>query len=139
MRGGDISNEVPLRVLVAIDCIIERRPTLNKVFGINLTGEEVTYNRQSLAYFWRFADKQGYTLELVGFERTQKEMDRVLQDLDNLGTNPFNYATAYNVVADLVVELPYRPEVRGVIDIPERGLRYGSWYLDSGVTNGIGQ
>jgi hypothetical protein len=60
-------------------------------------------------------------------------MDEILEDLDNLGTNPFNYAKAYNVVADLVAELPYRPEVKNVIDIPERGLRYGHWYLDLGA------
>ena len=136
MKGGDISNEVPMRVLVTLDCIIDRRPSLKKVFGITIPEEEVTYNRLALATFWRFKDTFEYSLELVGFEHTQQEMDEVLEDLDNLGTNPFNYAKAYNVVADLVAELPYRPEVRHVIDIPERGLRYGHWYMDIGRTDG---
>jgi len=57
-------------------------------------------------------------------------MDRVQEDLDNLGTNPFNYYHAYPVVADFVAELPYRPELKGVVDIPERGLRYGSKYIN---------
>jgi hypothetical protein len=96
-------------------------------------GEETTYNRQALAHFWRFSEKHDYTFELVGFEYTQKEMERVLEDLDNLGTNPFNYAKAYNVVADLVGELPYRPEVKGVVDIPSRALRYGSKYMETGA------
>jgi len=136
MRGGDLSNEVPMRVLVALDCILDHRPTFKKVFGITIPEEEVSYNRLALATFWRFKDNYEYSMELVGFEVTQQEMDEVLEDLDNLGTNPFNYATAYNVVADLVAELPYRPEVKHVIDIPERGLRYGHWYMDIGRTNG---
>ena len=130
MRGGDISNEVPLRVAVTLDCILDRRPTFKKVFGIPVTGEETTYNRQALSRFWRFAAKYEYVLELVVFGYSQKEMKEVLEDLDNLGTNPFNYANAYNVVADLVAELPYRPELKGVVDIPSRGLRYGSKFID---------
>ncbi len=132
MKGGDISNEIPMRVVVTLDCIIDRSPTFKKVLGIPVTGEEVTYNRQALSHFWRFAEKQGYTLELVGFGYTPKEMKEVHEDLDNLGTNPFNYVNAYNVVADLVAELPYRPELRGVIDIPSRGARFGSWFIEMG-------
>ena len=50
--------------------------------------------------------------------------------LDNMGTNPFRYFTAYESVGHLVAELPYRPEVVGVLDKPERLLRYGHWGLD---------
>lgn len=136
MRGGDISNEVPLRVAVTLDCIIDRRAKITKVLGIPVPSEEVTYNRMSLAMFWRFANTHGYILELIGYGYSQKEMDEVLEDLNNLGTNPFNYAKAYNVPADLVAELPYRPELKHVVDIAERGLRYGHWYLDLESANG---
>lgn len=132
MQGGDISNGVPLRVVVTLDCILDRRPTFKKVLGVPVVGEESTYNRQSLSLFWRFGEKYGYSLELVGFGYSQKEMQEVLEDLDNLGTNPFNYANAYPVVADLVAELPYRPELKGVVDIPSRGLRYGSKFIEMG-------
>jgi hypothetical protein len=136
MRGGDISNRVFQRSIVTLDCILDRRPSIKKVFGITIPEEEVTYNRLALAHFWRFRDTFETNLELVGFEVTQDEMDEVLEDLHNLGTNPFSYAKAYNVVADLVYELPYRPEVKNVIDIPERGFRYGHWYLDMGRVSG---
>ncbi len=132
MKNGDISNEVPLRVVVTLDCIIDRSPTVKKVLGIPVFGEESQYNRQSLSLFWRFAEKHGYTLELVGFGYSKKEMEEVFEDLNNLGTNPFNYVNRYNSVADLVGELPYRPELKGVVDIPSRGLRYGSKYLEIG-------
>ena len=136
MRGGDISNDVPMRSLVVLDCILDRQPKITKVLGLAVASEEVTYNRQSLSLFWRFAETYSYRLELIGYGFSQKEMDEVLEDLDNLGTNPFNYAKAYRVPADLVAELPYRPEVKHVIDIPERGLRYGHWYLDMGTASG---
>jgi hypothetical protein len=132
VKNGDISNEVPLRVVVTLDCILDRSPTVKKVLGIPVFGEESQYNRQSLSLFWRFAEKHGYTLELVGFGYSKKEMEEVFEDLNNLGTNPFNYVNRYNSVADLVGELPYRPELKGVVDIPSRGLRYGSKYLEIG-------
>jgi len=134
MRGGDISNEIPMRVAVSLDCLLVRETKFNKVLGISVPYVETNYNRQALSHFWRFRDKHGYTLELVGFGKSQSDMDRVLEDLDNLGTNPFNYAKAYNVVADLVAELPYRPELKHVIDIPDRALRYGHWFLREGDT-----
>jgi hypothetical protein len=135
MRGGDISNEVPPRILVALDCILKRETVVTKVLGIGVPKTQTTYSRLSLAMFWRFAEKFGYTLELVGFGISQTEMDNILEDLHNLGTNPFSYATSYYVVADLVAELPYRPEVRNVIDVPDRALRYGHWYLDVEALN----
>jgi hypothetical protein len=132
VKGGDISNEVPLRVVVTLDCVLDRKPTVKKVLGVPVFGEESQYNRQSLSLFWRFAEKYGYSLELVGFGYTKKEMEEVFEDLNNLGTNPFNYVNRYESVADLVGELPYRPELKGVVDIPSRGLRYGSKYLEMG-------
>lgn len=136
MRGGDISNEVPMRVLVSLDLLLRRVSKVNKVLGISVPYVETTYDRQALAHFWRFRENNDYVLELVGFELSQSSMDDVLEDLDNIGTNPFNYATAYPYVADLVAELPYRPEVKYVIDIPDRGLRYGHWFLEEGGTYG---
>lgn len=139
MRGGDISNESPPRIAVTLDCILEKEIKIKKVMGIPVPSEEVRYSRISLAMFWRFANNNGYTLELIGYGYSQKEMDSVLEDLDNLGTNPFNYAKAYASYDYLVTELPYRPELKYVVDIPQRGLRYGSWYLDLGAVNGSRQ
>jgi hypothetical protein len=63
MRGGDISNEIPFRVLVTLDCILDRRAKITKVLGIPVASEEVTYNRQALSQFWRFAEKYSFRLE----------------------------------------------------------------------------
>jgi hypothetical protein len=133
LQGGDLSNETPRRVVVSVDCFLDREPVFKKVFGlIPHTSENVTYNRAMLSRFWRYSNDNGLTLELVGFGYSQKEMDEIMEDLDNLGTNPFRYAKAHRVVADLVAELPYRNELLCVIDIPTRALRYGSRYFDLG-------
>ena len=133
MQGGDLSNETPRRAVVSVDCFLDREPVFKKVLGlIPHTSENVTYNRAMLSRFWRYSNDNGLILELVGFGYSQKEMNEIMDDLDNLGTNPFRYAKAHRVVADLVAELPYRNELLCVIDIPTRALRYGSRYFDLG-------
>lgn len=132
MRGGDISNEIPRRLLVNIDCILDRTPTFKRVLGVNVTGEEVRYNLQVLSYFWHFNNKHGFAMELVGFDYSDEEMQVVLEDLNNLGTNPFNYARAYKDSNELVAELPFRSEIYKVVDIASRGLLYGSWFMGMG-------
>ena len=132
MQGGDISNEVHQRVAVTLDCILVKTPSIKKsLLGlVSIPTEEVNYNRQALSLFWRYAQKNNVVMELVGFGYTKREMKSIMDDLDNLGTNPFNYVNCYKVVADLVGELPYRPELRFVVDIPSRGLRYGARFID---------
>jgi hypothetical protein len=133
MQGGDLSNEIPKRSLVTVDTFISRMPRIKKVLGlIPIADEEVSYDRIMLQRFWYFAAKHGRVLELAGIGYTKKEIDSVMDDLDNLGTNPFNYASVYESPSDLVRLLPYRPEVMSVIDIPSRALRYGSYYFDLG-------
>jgi len=132
MQGGDISNELPQKIVVALDCILLTTPKIKKTFGITTTYDEVEYNQIALSRLWNFGHKTGFTLELTGFGRTRKEMKEIMEDLDNSGTNPFNYFTAYRVPSDLVSQLPYRPEVKNVIDISSRGLMYGHWFLEFG-------
>lgn len=133
MQGGDLSNEIPSRTLVTADTFISRLPKLKKVMGLfNVADEEVSYDRIMLQRFWYFSSKHGRVLELACIGMSQKEVDIVMSDLDNLGTNPFNYASGYESPSDIVRLLPYRPEVVSVVDIPQRALRYGSYYFDLG-------
>ena len=118
MQGGDLSNDRIMRIAVSLDCILNRTPVIKKLLGvISYAQEEVTYDRQILSKLWKYSSDNGFILELVGFGFSQAEMQEFMDDLDN-------------VVADLVAELPYRNELKGVIDVPQRALRYGSWYRD---------
>ena len=60
----------------------------------------------------------------------EDELDDLIEHLEKIGTNPFRYATVYSSIDHLVAELPYRPDVVGVMDRPDRLLRYGSWGMD---------
>ena len=80
-----------------------------------------------------FTTNRGVTLELASFDMDEEELAVFVDRLDNAGTNPFRYFTSYESVNHLVQELPYRPEVIGVLDTPDKLLRYGHWGLDGSI------
>lgn len=128
MQKGDISNAMPKRYLVHINTIRTTTPYVKKVLGIiPIVKKEHAYNNMILSRFYLHANNIGDTLELFSTDGKTDELEATMEYLDRVGTNPFRYFTAYESVDHLVAELPYRPELRGVVDIPERLLRYGSW------------
>lgn len=131
MRKGDISNELPKRLLVTTDTFFEKTVTIKKKFKVIPAPQvDTKINRGFLSYLYLYTTKRGVTLELVSFDQTEEDLDNLDSYLDKLGTNPFRYHTAYSSVNQLVDELPYRPEVIGVVDIPTRLLRYGHWGVE---------
>ena len=137
MKNGDISNEVPPRFVVTLDVVSTAETITKKVLGVKLKSETTfTWNMRELASLWRFSENVGVTYELASFGFDQEYMDTAFDSLTNRGTNPFNYVVAYSDVQELVDELPFRRDVRGVIDVPERLARYGSWGIDMEYLNG---
>jgi hypothetical protein len=131
MKNGDISNDLPKRVIVVTDVFVSKEVTSKKVFKfLPLPKVSYTVNRQALSNFYLYTTRQGVTLELVSFDFDNDELAELMGRLDALGTNPFRYYTAYESINHLVNELPYRPEVVGVVDTPARQLRYGHWGMD---------
>jgi hypothetical protein len=74
--------------------------------------------------------KNDGTFRITQFDLSDDELSKVMDTLDNMGTNPFRYFSSYESVNHLVSELPYRPEVLGVVDVDSRLLRYGHWGKD---------
>ena len=130
MQNGDISNALPMRVLVTTDVIVDTYDETVRKFGVPRVKKRIEYNRLVLSHLYMVTLRRGWTMELVSFSHSEKELADVVLYLDKFGTNPFRYATAYKNIDKLVEELPYRPEVIGVIDMPTRLLRYGRWGLD---------
>lgn len=131
MFKGDISNQIPKRVIVNLDVFTNIETKVRKVLGmIPVQDEEESYDRVVLSRLFNFQDKTGYTLELVSFDKTQKQLDKIVLEIDTYGTNPFRYHKSYKSLKQLVEELPYRPEVLGVLDLPARILAYGHWGMD---------
>ena len=131
MLKGDISNDLPKRVIVIADTFLDYDIKVSKKLKIfPVTSKETKYNRALLSRLYLFAQNVGYTMELASFNVNDEDLELMISALDKMGTNPFRYFTSYESIEHLVSELPYRPEVVGVLDIPSRLLRYGHWGLD---------
>lgn len=134
MRNGDISNELPKRILVVSDIFVKDFVKVKKRFKFFKVKEiDQTVRRDILSYLYIFTTRQGVTLELVSYNLTAERLDLLVEMIEEMGTNPFRYHTAYASIESLVNELPLRPEVFGVLDLPDRLLRYGHWGLDQGI------
>lgn len=133
MRKGDISNDIPKRILVTTDIFVGTEVAKVKKFKVfSLPSVKMNVRREILSYLYVYTTKQGITLELISFDFDDEKLQELVNFLDANGTNPFRYHTHYSSVKKLVNELPYRPEVIGVLDMPTRLLRYGHWGLDLG-------
>jgi hypothetical protein len=131
MRYGDISNELPRRIIVVIDVFLDVELKVKKKLKfIPVVEKEERLRRDILSYLYLLTNRREVTLELVSFSMAEEDLSNIMDTLDNMGTNPFRYFTVYDSANDLVKELPYRPEVFGVLDRPENLLRYGHWGLD---------
>ncbi|CAB5219699.1 hypothetical protein UFOVP221_118 [uncultured Caudovirales phage] len=135
MINGDISNETPPRIIVIIDAVVqsdldeERRLLL----GSRLTRRVTGLNNAALSFLWNKSFKFGLSVELAAFESelwTQEHIDKLMARLENRGGNPFNYSELYPSIDEFIGELPYRTNLKGVLDIPSRVARYGSWGIE---------
>ena len=131
MRNGDISNELPKRILVTTDAFSIVESNITKRFKvIPKVNKELKIRKDILSRFYLFTSKKGVTLELIYYAINDEDLAELLLSLDAMGTNPFRYSRAYDSIEAVVNDLPYRPEVLGVIDLPKNLLRYGHWGMD---------
>jgi|GEM_PF-1528291 len=130
MKNGDISNVSSPQVICVTDVVIslkeeeERRflarKSSYKIGDIDMVGT----NR-----LWILANNYGISLELAGFTSegwTETLLDKAFEKLERRVVNPFNYWQLYENVEELIGTLPYRANLRGVVDVPGRVARYGS-------------
>lgn len=136
MQNGDLSNESSPRVIVIIDAVAKSELEETKGF-LNKTLKRtkvVPYN-VPLSQIWNVSNKYGLSVELAAFQSelwTQEDLDAFMERLERRGGNPFNYAELYNDIEDFISDLPYRNNLKGVVDLRERVARYGSWGIEVG-------
>lgn len=131
MRYGDISNELPKRILVTTDVLLDVEVTTEtkfKIFKIPKVNKKL--RRQVASYLYLAATRREITLELISYDLDEEQLQKIMNWLDEVGTNPFRYCSVHDSISQLVQDLPYRPEVVGVLDIPQNLLRYGHWGMD---------
>lgn len=131
MRNGDISNELPKRVIVITDVFLKTELSIKKRFKfLRIPELSQQVDRRTLSNLYLYTTHNEVTLEVASFTMSEDVLESLMDKLDRMGTNPFRYYTAYDSIEHLIGELPYRPEIVGVMDIPDRLLRYGHWGLD---------
>ena len=130
MRNGDISNLASPQLVVVTDVVV--------ALSLEETGKFLTkkvvkkigeLNLLSANQLWTLANQYGVSLELAGFEEegwTEELLDKAFEKLERRAVNPFNYWQLYESPHEIVGGLPYRANLRGVIDIPGRVAIYGS-------------
>ena len=112
MRNGDISNDVPKRILVVADVFTNTTEykTKNKIFFTKTT-QIRKFNRGLLSKLYLVANNSPFTFEMVSVNMTEEDLIVSFNNLEREGTNPFRYCTAYDSVKDLVSALPFRPRL----------------------------
>ena len=134
MKGGDISNETSPRLIIMIDVVASSDLEESRSFlRTSVERKVIKPNNVALSHLWNLSNKYGLSLEIAGFESenwTQDQLDKFMDKMDRRGGNPFNYAELYSDIEDFISELPYRTNLKGVVDLRERVARYGSWGIE---------
>jgi hypothetical protein len=133
MKGGDISNETPPRIIVMVDAVVDSELVEERVLLAKRTTRKIKkLNNLALSQLWLVSDKYGLSVELAGFAEdywTQEHLDTVMDKLERRGGNPFNYAELYDNLEEFRGELPYRTNLKGVVSDGKSGF-FGSWGID---------
>lgn len=133
MIKGDISNETPPRLIVNIDVVAKSHVEEKGLLVKSAQRTSIVPNNVVLSHLWNISDKFGLSVELAAYKDdawSQKDIDGFMDRLDRRGANPFNYAELYEGIDDFISDLPYRPNLKGVVDLRERVARYGSWGIE---------
>jgi hypothetical protein len=134
VQNGDLSNESSPRIIIIIDVVAKSELVENKGFlNRTLKRTKIVPHNVPLSQIWNVANKFGLSVELAAFENelwTQEDLDNFMDRLERRGGNPFNYAELYNDIDDFISDLPYRNNLKGVVDLRERVARYGSWGIE---------
>lgn len=137
MQGGDISAATPPRIIVGIDVVVKSEVVEERAKLARWKVEEkryiTSYNWAQLSSLWNKSFRFGLAVELAASRAegwTADHLVQVMERLDNRGGNPFNHAELYDSLEDLIGELPYRTNLKGVVDLRGRVAYYGSWGVE---------
>jgi hypothetical protein len=130
MKNGDISNVSSPQVVCVTDVTLKLKEEVSKRLLIKQTSFVVgEIDLLAANKLWNLANNYAVSLELAGFESegwTEELLEKAFEKLERRVVNPFNYWQLYDDPHELVGLLPYRANLKAVIDVPGRVAMYGS-------------
>ena len=136
MKGGDISNVSSPQIICVTDVVVSLVQEETKSFLSKKTTSKVgNIEGLNANKLWIMSNNYGISLEMAGFADqgwTEELLEKAFEKLERRVVNPFNYWQLYEDPEELVIGLPYRPNLKAVIDIPDRVARYGSAGVEIG-------
>ena len=130
MKNGDISNVSSPQVICVTDVTVKLEEESSRRLLIKQTSLKVgAIDLLAANKLWRLANNYSISLELAGFESegwSEDLLDKAFEKLERRVVNPFNYWQLYEDPHELVGLLPYRANLKAVIDVPSRVAMYGS-------------
>ena len=136
MKNGDISNVSSPQVICVTDVVVSLVQEETKSFLSKKTTSKVgNIEGLNANKLWIMSNNYGISLEMAGFADqgwTEELLEKAFEKLERRVVNPFNYWQLYEDPEELVIGLPYRPNLKAVIDIPDRVARYGSAGVEIG-------
>jgi hypothetical protein len=130
MKGGDISNVSSPQCIATATLLIKLVEEESRRFLTKSVEHKIgEIDLLAANKLWLLSNNYSLSLELAGFEEegwSELLLEKAFEKLERRVVNPFNYYQLYESVDELVSMLPYRPNLKAVIDVPERVARYGS-------------
>lgn len=130
MKNGDISNVSSPQVVCVTDVTISLKEEASRRLLVKQTSFVVgDIDLIAANKLWRLTNNYAISLELAGFESegwSEALLEKAFEKLERRVVNPFNYWQLYEDPQELVGLLPYRANLKAVIDVPGRVAMYGS-------------
>jgi hypothetical protein len=130
MKNGDISNVSSPQVICVTDVVINLVEEITgKLFTTKVKYKLGDIQLEGTHKLWKLSNDYGISLELAGYAElgwSEELLEKAFEKLEREVVNPFNYWQLYADPSELVRKLPYRANLRGIVDIPGRVARYGS-------------
>jgi hypothetical protein len=130
MKNGDISNVSSPQVICVTDVTINLKEEASRRLLVKQTSFVVgEIDLIAANKLWRLTNNYAISLELAGFESegwSEELLDKAFEKLERRVVNPFNYWQLYEDPQELIGLLPYRANLKAVIDVPGRVAMYGS-------------
>jgi hypothetical protein len=130
VKGGDLDNAPTLRYFVTAEVVfrkVEQDETKKQGWLRTMFSKRVVWvpDLGVLSWLWRWSSAQGVRLELVFAGEMVQDAVVLWKMLEEGAANPFADMQLFEDADAVAALIPYRPDLLGVIDLPDRSARYG--------------